>query len=402
MKIAVAGMGYVGLSLAVLLARRHEVATVDIAPEKVDMINSGLSPIRDELIEEYIRGGKLNLRATLDAPSAYRGAEIVIVAAPTNYSEEERMFDTSQVEQVLKIAEECAPEATVVIKSTGPVGYTRGLREKGIKNTVLFSPEFLREGHALEDNLYPSRVIVGADLKDPRSKAAAESFAALLKASALREDVPALVMGTDEAEAVKLFSNTYLAMRVAYFNELDTYADVKGLDARQIIDGVGLDARIGCHYNNPSFGYGGYCLPKDTKQLCANYADVPNVLIDAIVRSNDIRKRFIVDDILGTISEGGNDERCATVGVYRLTMKSGSDNFRSSAILDIISRLKSNGVPVVIYEPTLDTDTFAGCEVERDLQIFFRTSTLIVANRFSKELEDVRDKVYTRDLFGRD
>lgn len=403
MRITVVGMGYVGLSLAVLLAQEHDVTAVDILEAKVRMINAGLSPIHDGRIEESLRSGTLHLRATLDGETAYRSSELVIVAAPTNYNEETHIFDTTQVEAILAAVERVNPEAVIVIKSTVPVGYTAGIRARGIQNTLLFSPEFLREGHALEDNLYPSRIIVGADLSDERSVRAAEDFAKLLKTSALRKDVPAVVMGSIEAEAVKLFSNTYLAMRVAYFNELDTYADMKGLDTRQIIEGVCLDPRIGDHYNNPSFGYGGYCLPKDTKQLCANYADVPNVLIDAIVRSNDIRKDFIARDILRRAGwRDGADNRGITVGVYRLAMKSGSDNFRSSAILDIMDRLKVRGVPVIIYEPSLRVAAFSGCPVEPDIQRFFASATIIAANRVSEELAGVWGKVYTRDLFGRD
>lgn len=394
LKIAVAGMGYVGLSLAVLLAGKHEVTAVDVIPEKADLINAGSSPIRDELIEERLRSGELRLRATLDGPSAYRDADLVLIAAPTNYDETTHKFDTSQVEAVLAQIGACNPGAVVVIKSTVPVGYTRRLREGGCKNTLLFSPEFLREGHALRDNLYPSRIIVGADLQDAASVEAAGSFAELLRDCALSEDVPTLIMGSTEAEAVKLFSNTYLAMRVAYFNELDTYADIMGLDSRQIIRGVCLDGRVGGHYNNPSFGYGGYCLPKDTKQLLANYRDVPQNIISAIVAANSTRKDFIADQILARHPK--------VVGVYRLTMKAGSDNFRQSSIQGVMKRIKAKGVEVVVYEPTLATDDFYNSRVIRDLDEFKRISDVILANRYNDDIAGVLDKVYTRDLYFRD
>lgn len=391
MKIAVAGLGYVGLANAVILAQHHDVVAVDLDPERVAMIEARRSPIVDPDISEYLATRDLRLTATTDAESAYAGADFLIVATPTNYDEELNFFDTSSVDSVLALAETCSPAPTVVIKSTIPVGYTMGARERHPDLPILFSPEFLREGRALHDNLHPSRIVVGTD---PSTRDRAETFAELLRAGSLEEDTPVLLTGTTEAEAIKLFANTYLAMRVAYFNELDTYASRHGLDTRQIIDGVGLDPRIGDHYNNPSFGYGGYCLPKDTKQLLANYDQVPQTLIKAIVESNTTRKDFIAFDII--------DKNPQVVGVYRLTMKTGSDNFRSSSIQGIMKRIKAKGITVLVYEPTLEEDDFYRSEVVRDLEDFKRRSDVIIANRRSDDLADVADKVYTRDLFGSD
>ncbi len=394
MKIAIAGTGYVGLSNAVLLSQNNEVYAVDIIQEKVDLINSGKSPIVDKEIEEYLAKGDLNLKATTDPVEAYKGADFVIISTPTNYDEDKNFFDTSSVEAVIKLVMEIEPNAIMVIKSTIPVGFTYSVREKYGCDNIIFSPEFLREGRALYDNLYPSRIVVSYPKGDERLKAKAKEFAKLLRMGAIKQDVPVLYPDLTEAEAIKLFANTYLAMRVSFFNELDTYAMLNGLDTKNLIDGVGLDPRIGSHYNNPSFGYGGYCLPKDTKQLKANFANVPNSIIDAIVDANVVRKQFIADDIM--------KKQPMVVGIYRLTMKSGSDNFRQSAIQDVMTRIKAAGAKVVIYEPTLKDTAFEGYEVIPELAAFKQMSDVIVANRNNDELSDVEAKVYTRDLYARD
>ena len=399
MKIAVAGTGYVGLSMAVLLSQQHQVKAVDVIPEKVDMLNRRISPIADEAIEQYLQEKELNLTATVDAVSAYSDADFVIIATPTNYDPQENYFDTSSVESVIRQVERVNPSAYIVIKSTIPIGFTRKINQLLNVKNILFSPEFLRESKALYDNLYPSRIIVGADLSDPQQQEAAKTFSGMLRDAALKEDVPILLMETAEAEAVKLFANTYLALRVAYFNELDTFAEVNGLDAKNLIDGICLDPRIGTHYNNPSFGYGGYCLPKDTKQLLSNFGEIPQNIMSAIVKASKTRKDFSTARILEKL----NGVEKATVGIFRLAMKSGSDNFRESSILGIIKRLKQHQIQIQIYEPSLKSgSTYLGCPVVNDLDEFKKSSSLIVANRLAECLNDVRQKIYTRDLFAKD